>query len=317
MLKKILVKRIIIATSVLFAISLIWIMPKDKSQDIKQILEYTNSDVLSAPIFLLDSKNYLAETDIVVSTKDTEKLSRELLEVLIKDGVNESKIPSGFRSFISSETKINSVSFENGVLKVDLSKELLDTTKDLEEKIVESIVYTLTNIDGIEQVLIYIDGEILTKLPQTNILLPSVLDRSFGINKEYDITSFKNINEVTVYYVNEYNDKTYYVPVTKYLNDDREKIVIIIDELTTSPIYTSNLMSFLNSNTRLLESSIEDDTMHLTFNDYIFNDIDKKNILEEVIYTINQSISDNYDVKNVIYEVNDKEIYKSTLKTLE
>lgn len=317
MLKKMLIKKIVIASSFLFTISLIFMMPKDKTKDIKQILEYTNLDVVSSPIFLLDSNNFLAQTDVVVSTKEVEKLSKELLEVLIKDGVNESKIPSGFRSLISSETKINSVSFENGVLKVDLSKQLLDTTIDLEEKIIESIVYTLTNIQGIEQVLIYIDGEILTKLPKTNILLPSVLNRNFGINKEYDITSFKDINKVTVYYINKYNDKNYYVPVTKYVNDEREKIVIIIDELTTSPIYTSNLMSFLNSNAKLLDSVVEEDTMRLTFNSYIFNDLDKKNILEEVIYTINQSINDNYNVKNVIYEVDDKEIYKSTLKTLE
>ncbi|MDD4733836.1 MAG: GerMN domain-containing protein [Bacilli bacterium] len=317
MLKKMLIKKIVIASSVLFAISLIFMMPKDKTKDIKQILEYTNLDVVSSPIFLLDSNNFLAQTDVVVSTKEVEKMSKELLEVLIKDGVNESKIPSGFRSLISSETKINSVSFENGVLKVDLSKELLDTTVDLEEKVIESIVYTLTNIQGIEQVLIYIDGEILTKLPKTNILLPSVLNRNFGINKEYDITSFKDINKVTVYYINKYNDKNYYVPVTKYINDEREKIVIIIDELTTSPIYTSNLMSFLNSNAKLLDSVVEEDTMRLTFNSYIFNDLDKKNILEEVIYTINQSINDNYNVKNVIYEVDDKEIYKSILKTLE
>lgn len=317
MLKKMLIKKIVIASSVLFTISLIFMMPKDKTKDIKQILEYTNLDVVSSPIFLLDSNNLLAKTDVVVSTKEVEKLSKELLEVLIKDGVNESKIPSGFRSLISSETKINSVSFENGVLKVDLSKQLLDTTDDLEEKIIESIVYTLTNIQGIEQVLIYIDGEILTKLPKTNTLLPSVLNRNFGINKEYDITSFKDINKVTVYYINKYNDKNYYVPVTKYVNDEREKIVIIIDELTTSPIYTSNLMSFLNSNAKLLDSVVEEDTIRLTFNSYIFNDLDKKNILEEVIYTINQSINDNYNVKNVIYEVDDKEIYKSTLKTLE
>lgn len=317
MLKKMLIKKIVIASSVLFTISLIFMMPKDKTKDIKQILEYTNLDVVSSPIFLLDSNNLLAKTDVVVSTKEVEKLSKELLEVLIKDGVNESKIPSGFRSLISSETKINSVSFENGVLKVDLSKQLLDTTDDLEEKIIESIVYTLTNIQGIEQVLIYIDGEILTKLPKSNTLLPSVLNRNFGINKEYDITSFKDINKVTVYYINKYNDKNYYVPVTKYVNDEREKIVIIIDELTTSPIYTSNLMSFLNSNAKLLDSVVEEDTIRLTFNSYIFNDLDKKNILEEVIYTINQSINDNYNVKNVIYEVDDKEIYKSTLKTLE
>ena len=37
---------------------------------------------------------------------------------------------------------------------------------------------------------------------------------------------------VTVYYLNKNNNYFYYVPVTRMVNDDREKIKIIIDELT-------------------------------------------------------------------------------------
>ena len=42
-----------------------------------------------------------------------------------------------------------------------------------------------------------------------------------------------------------------------------------------------------------------------------------KNILEEVIYSISLSAFDNYDIKEVIFEVNNEEIYKSVLKTIE
>ena len=68
----------------------------------------------------------------------------------------------------------------------------------MEEKVVEAIVYTLTSINGVNKVIIYVDGNILTKLPQTKINLPSTLDRSFGINKEYDINSIKDIKQVTI-----------------------------------------------------------------------------------------------------------------------
>ena len=43
----------------------------------------------------------------------------------------------------------------------------------------------------------------------------------------------------------------------------------------------------------------------------------EENILEEVLYTINLSIADNYDVEEVIFEVENKEIYKSVLKSIE
>ena len=120
-----------------------------------------------------------------------------------------------------------------------------------------------------------------------------------------------------MYYIGDYNDEYYYVPVTKYMNTDKEKIKIIIEELASGPTYGSNLMSFLNSNTKLLATEQEVDTIFLTFNEYIFSDMDEKNILEEVLYTIELSIADNYDVSEVVFEVENEEIYKTVLKSLE
>ena len=76
-------------------------------------------------------------------------------------------------------------------------------------------------------------------------------------------------------------------------------------------------MSYLNSNTELLATKQDMDSLFLTFNEYIFNDINEKNILEEVIYTISLSVEANYDVKEVVFQVNDQEIYKSVIKTIE
>ena len=70
---------------------------------------------------------------------------------------------------------------------------------------------------------------------------------------------------VTVYYVGKYNDDYYYVPVTKYLNSSKDKIKVIIEELASGPSYGSNLMSFLNSNTKLLATEQDVNTMHLVF----------------------------------------------------
>jgi spore germination protein gerM len=318
MLKKMFTKKLILIMAVTFSLTLVCLIPNDSSKlNAKQELKYVDKEVAKSVAYLLDSNNYLARTMVVTSNAKIEEKARELMEILIKDGKGESKIPNGFRSLISSETKINSVHYNDGLIKVDFSSELLDTNIEQEEKIIEAIVYTLTSIENVDKVIIYVDGDILTKLPKTGITLPSTLDKSYGINKEYDISSYKDINKVTVYYVSKYNDNTYYVPVTKYLNDEREKIKIIVDELASSYLYNSNLMSYLNSNTTLLSSEITDDTLSLVFNQYIFSDQTTKNILEEVIYTIGLSIGVNYDVKQVVFNVDNQEIYKSVIKTLE
>ena len=313
MIKRKIMRKLIVTSSILFAFILVYFIPKDKElKNVKEELEYNYKDVVKETIYLLDNNNYLGKDEIALSTNDTVTMVRELLETLITDGIGEDKIPNGFTSIIPSDTKINSIELDKGILKVDFSKELLDVKKELEEKVIESIIYTVTEVKEIDKVVIFVDGKILTKLPKSNINLPTTLDRSFGINKKYDITTFKDITPVTIYYINKHNNNTYYVPVTKYINDDREKIEIIIDELTTSPIYTSNLMSYLNSNTKLLKSNIDKDLMSLEFNDYIFNDYEDKKILEEVIYTISLSIYDNYNVHEVSFINDSKEVYTSS-----
>lgn len=320
MLRKMSIKKLVISGIVLFSIFLICLIPNKEEEklEVKQELEYVDKDVNTHNIFLLDSDNYLVQTDIVISeTKDIEKKAKELLTALIEGSSLEDKIPSGFRSIINSETKILSLKYNEGLIKVDFSKELMDTNVELEEKIVEAIVFTLTSIEDVKSVIIYMEGEILTKLPQSKINLPSTLDRSFGINKQYNISSDKNITKTTVYYIDKINENTYYVPVTKVSNDSREKIEIIVDELSSSNLYKTNLMSYLNNNTEVLYVNEDEEKMVIEFNSYIFNDIDTKDILEEVVYTICLSINDNYDVKEVVFNVENEEIYKTVLKSIE
>ena len=138
-----------------------------------------------------------------------------------------------------------------------------------------------------------------------------------SLNKEYELTSLDNIFDVTIYYVNKYNDNYYYVPVTKYMNGTDSKINVIIKELSSGNMSSTNLMSFLNSNTKLQAVEELEDTLNLEFNSYIFSDSDKGKILEEVVYSICLSIEDNYDVENVAFYVENEEIYKTNLKSIE
>ena len=320
MLKRVYLKKILISLSALFVLFLIYLIPTDNVNKLSNVHEeviYSDFFVDTNKIYLLDSHNMVSLTSIMVSSEDLETRVRELLESLVCGSSREDMIPSGFKSVIPSDTKILNLSIENGIVKVDFSKELLDIDESLEEKMISSIVYTLTSLDGVDGVIIFVDGKLLNMLPKSKITLPSTLDRSFGINKEYDITNSRNIISVTTYYIGKNNNDYYYIPVTKYVNDDREKIRIVIDELESSPIYNTNLMSFLNSNVKLISVEQNLDTLTLNFNEYLYSDLDTHDILEEVIYTICLSIYDNYDVKEVIFNINNEEIYKSVLKSLE
>ena len=76
-------------------------------------------------------------------------------------------------------------------------------------------------------------------------------------------------------------------------------------------------MSYLNSNINLIDYSLDDKTLSLNFNNSILSDNTTDKILEEVIYTIGLSVMDNFNVEEVSILVDNEEIYKNSLKTLE
>ena len=309
-----------VATLALFSLFLLYLIPDNQeleytlsNDDIEY--EYTNSDSV---VYLLDSNDYVSRTFIPGGKGEIQEQAKYLLNSLVIDGPRNNSIPNGFRQLIPAGTEIKDLSLENNVLTINFSKELLDINEKYEEKMLESIVYTLTNIEGIDSVVIKVEGEILKELPNSKKQLPTSLDRSYGINKYYDISSVNNVDSYTVYYVSSYNNNEYYVPVTKYINNaDNDKVKIIIDELSSSPIHETNLMSFLSANTSLINYEQDGDILKLNFNDAILENKSSNKILEEVIYTISLSVKDNYDVEAVSFLVNDKEIYKNSLKSVE
>ncbi len=301
----------------LFTLLLIYLIPANENNNYllgtKQVeYTYTNNKEI---IYLLDSNNYIARTTIESDSTSLEDKIKTIIKTLtINDNTN---INNGFRSIIPEGTEIINMNIKDKTLTINFTKELLEINKEYEEKMIEAIVYSLTSLEEIDNVIIKVEGKSLTKLPKTGIIIKEKLDKNYGINKEYNLIDTKNIDKYTIYYVSKYNDKEYYVPVTKYINNDKkDKIKIIIDELKSSPIYEENLMSYLNTNTNLINYNLEDKILTLNFDNSIYTNLNE-NILEEVIYTISLSLEDNYNLDEIIFKVNDKEIYKKSSKTIE
>lgn len=302
MLKRRAFRKIIITTFSLLTVFAICIIPnslnsKDNFLDTKIDLEYVNN-LGTNEIYLLGPNKYLVKTNVLLETDNMNTKIRSILDYLTIQ--KSDKLPTGLSGIIPMNTKVNNVEIKESIVTIDFSKELLEVKEELEERLIEAITYSIINIDGVEAITIKVDGNLLTELPKTKKKLPELLNRNFGINKVFDIDNLNGIQKVTLYYLDKISNQNYYVPVTKYLNDDREKINIIIDNLSSNYIYESSLVSLLNQNTELINYEIEDEIMTLNFNNSIFTH-DK--ILEEVTYTIKESVCSTYLVKSVILEV--------------
>jgi len=302
MLKKISIRKITVTTCSLIIICLLYFFPSTEQLDSKQKIVYEKEN--SIKVFLLDKYEYVSMVNINISEKEELKKIKKSIDLLTKN--NNSKLPNNFKALIPKNTTIKDLYIKDNVCVINFSKEINNIEAKYEEKMYEAITYTLTSFKNVNKVKILIEGK------EKNIL-----DRTMGINKIYDINSLKDMSSTTIYYLNDSLDEVYYTPVTKIENNSTEKVEIIIEELKSSLIYQSNLSSYLNTSSELKDYKIKEKVMYLTFNDKIFDNFKEKEILEEVKYTINMSIKDNYDVEEVIYYVNKEEITKTMLKTLE
>lgn len=267
----------------------------------KELPNTTYQNVNNDYVYLLDNDNYLVRTNQYVINNDELTTIKEKINYLIVNSKNNILINNNYQPLIPESTRIIDLKIDNDILKINFSKEFLNVNAKNEEKMIEALIYTLTESNNINGIMLFVDGSILDKLPNSNKVLPPLLTRDYGINKTYNLNSYKNVNHTTIYYIKDHN----YLPVTFINNDSKEKIEVIIEELKSNSLNQTNLISYLKANAILEDYEILNDSINLSFNKYIFEDFNSKEILEEVKYAIYLSIRDNYHIKEVNYLYND------------
>ena len=304
MLKSRAIRKIFITTLSLFIFLVVYSLPTlDNSYVLKTNLEIESTTGLATDnIYLLNDDGYLVKSRVLLEGPTLEDRIAEVLDQLtVRD---ENHFPKGLFPYIPKGTKVLNILHGEGKVTVDFSHEFLNMDVYTEKQIISGVVFSILDLGDVEEVIILVEGEVLREYPNTKEDLSSPLTKNIGINQEYNLTSRDDISKVVIYYLSRINDEMYYVPVTKYLNDSRDNIKIIIDELSTSYIYEPNLMSFLHSQVELLDYYEQENVLFLNFNKFLFDSDDK--VLEEVLYSISYSVFDNYDVSMVMFEVNDQ-----------
>lgn len=298
------IRRIMVSTIALIIVGVLYFFPSNNLANIRMDVEYV--DVNKSPIYLINKNDLLVRTTTALKSSEIEDKIKELVKSLIINSDNSSYIPKNLKQILPPNTKILSLDLKDGLLKIDFSKEFLDCEVNQEEKMIEALIYTLTEMEEVEKIMIFVENKKLEELPQSKIKLPNTLDRSFGINKVYDITNIKDLTKTTIYYVGKEDDLVYYIPITKIDNNNSNKIEIIIEELKSSPIYETNLISYLASSVELLNYETLENQIILSFNNSIFDDFKEKNIQEEVKYSIALSLKDSLNIDDVVFKVNDE-----------
>ena len=310
MIKKSSIRRICVATLALFILLIIYFFPSS-DVTIKEHLSYIKKDEM--PIFLVDNSNYVARTSIVKSSETINEQIKEIIETLTINSKKSTYIRDGFKPIIPENTKIIDLKLDNEILTINFSKEFLTVNETNEEPMLKALIYSLTELKEIKKIKIFVENIPFTKLPNSNKKLPEYLDKTYGINKIYNLNSLKETSKTTIYYLSKINDYYYYVPVTKVSNEKLERVEIIIKELKSTPIYHTNLISYLKASANMTNYELLENAISLSFNNYLIANMKEEQILEEVKYSIALSLRDTYGINEVIFNIPDSENSKISI----
>lgn len=299
MIKKYTINKICVTSVSLFLLLMFYLVPSTPESEVK--IDKSIGDKKEVVVYLMDKDYYLGRMIEYASYDNIVDLVNKKLDILI----NGSDELNSFSPIIPKNTKVNSIKVDKNNIYIDFSKDILNVSKYNEELMIESIIYTITDINGIDNIYLSINKEPLKILPKSNKEIPYPLNRGYGINKKYDLDSLNNITKTTVYFNKSYDDVEYLVPITKVMNTTSEKIDIIIEELKSIVNAQYNLNSYIPNNLEVVSHEVNDDKMNLIFNEFIL-DKEKLVVLEEVKYAIAQSIFDNYNVKEVVFSTKEK-----------
>lgn len=286
MLKRKIFKNICMGLLIILFIVIINVFPKENNN--KYIINTFNNN---GYIYLLDNNNYVSKVNVSFKNNILENQILEIIDLLT---INNNKIRDGFSAVIPENTKLLNYNIKDNIVILNFNKNIKNISNNLEKKMIECIVYSLLELKGIIGVKLLVEDEVYSNK------YSNIIDKSIGINNQTNIDSIDNITSTTIFYLAKYNDYSYYIPVTKYTNNAKEKINIIIDELKSSTTYNTNLVNYLNEYVTLVSSDISDSSVILNF-----SNISKDELTEEVKYAINSSIYSNYKIKNVFYYIDD------------
>lgn len=241
-------------------------------------------------IYVMDKSGYLVKRPIYLQSED---LNENVLKIVFYLKNKNLMYSNGL---LNEKLEVLSINFDEKYLTIDFSCDFYET-EDLNSS-VSSLIYSLMELDGVKGVTILVEGEYLKGYPK-------IINKDISIiNPSFELTSRDDVSKVVIYYLLEDDGKYYYVPVTKYLNDNREKIDILVDQLSSNS--SMELISVVNRDLELIDYREENDMLILNFNHALFDSNDK--VLEEVLYCISYSVFDNYDVSMVLFEVDGKNV---------
>ncbi len=245
-----------------------WADELTEADDGEVSLSDADGQTMAVTVYVLDPNGYVVPFGIDVPA--TEGIAREALKYMVRGGPVEALLPEGFAPLLPEGTEVLGMNIkpEKRAI-VDFSESFTHYDPKWERKILEAVVYTLTDFDSIDEVQLWVNGRVLKEMPLLGTPLEEYVGRNIGINLEStDGLHLSRSTPVTVYFQGETIDhRSYLVPVTRLvpLTEDRGRASM--EQLLKGPSSSTLLAPVALPDTRILKLSQQEDIVDVYFAD--------------------------------------------------
>jgi len=279
---------------------------KDDGEEQEQATETTPRD-----LYLLDSNGMIAPQTFELSVLESGKIATQALEHLVTGGPVTPMLPNGFQPVLPEGTEILGIDLqEDGTMIVNVSEEFANYRPQDEVKILEAMTHTVTQFDNVEKMVLQMNGESLSEMPVNGTPIGDGYAKSNGINvTNTDTVDIANAQAVTMFYPAAFNENSYYIPVTQYVEaDEQNKYSSVVEELMDGPKAGTNAMHVFNANTQLTEEPVlEEGVLHMTFSEDILMQEENSTISDDVTNTLVRTLTTLENVEAVTIQVENVE----------
>lgn len=230
--KRILFKLLPIVLTLFIAVGVI-VFKDFNSLNENPTIKEEDDNLVRRKIYLLSNDGLVVP--VTVSFEEKEGLADELYYVisLLKE---DSNLDKNLKGVINKDASITELIIHNKVLTVGFSKEFLNYQAKNELRIVEAIVWTLSQYDEINAVNLNVDGKLLTKMPVGKTPLPKDMTKDIGINNHV-FPGLLNTKRVVTYYQKTIGEEVMFVPVSNNLYEDSISVFLELSLKKTPIIY--------------------------------------------------------------------------------
>jgi germination protein M len=264
-------------------------------------------DASQRQVYLIDD-NGMVVPQVLQLPKSNEP-AKQVVEYMIQDGKVSNLLPNGMKAVLPAGTEVLGVNIDQGTATVNFSEEFKNYAPEDELRIAESLTYTLTQFDNVNNVKIQVSGVDQKVMPVNGTPIGDGLTRENGINIEMNgVVDVTNTDTVTVYFIsqNEENEM-YYVPVTRKVPATDNPVGATVAQLINGPSIQSGLVSeFLNTVELVSAPVLEDGVVTLNFNEAILGQNQNTAISEAVLNSLVLSLTEIDGIDKVALKVNGK-----------